>query len=109
MNAALKTQNDDGSFQVEPVLRKVLIEAEQEHEQLQEMFMLMGWSELPDELKIEIKDDVAAMVDELQGQYSSCDPFVENRRKSVTYWVRCYKDGICSLKTAVDAVRIKKL
>ena len=97
------------AFDVEPVLRKVLIEAEQEHRELQEMFGLMGWGDLPDALKMEIKDDVSAMVDELQGQFSSCDPYVKKRRESVTYWVSCFQDGICSLATAIDALKVKKL
>ncbi|MDR8390390.1 hypothetical protein NC796_04500 [Aliifodinibius sp. S!AR15-10] len=110
MNAAVKKQevvND--TFQVEPVLQKVLIEAEQDHQQLQEMFQLMGWGDLPDKLKIEIKDDVSAMIDELHGQYSSCDPYVQKRRQSVTYWVNCYQDGICSLGTAIQALKVRKL
>ncbi|MDZ7715569.1 MAG: hypothetical protein U5J95_05085 [Balneolaceae bacterium] len=97
------------TFDVEPVLRKVLIEAEKEHKELQKMFGLMGWGDLPDALKMEIKDDVAAMVNELQGQFSSCDPYVKKRRESVTYWVNCFQDGICSLSTAIDALKIKKL
>lgn len=94
---------------LEPVLRKVLIEAEQEHQELQHMFKLMGWSHLPDSLKLEIKDDVSALVDELQGQYSSCDPNVARRRQRVMHWVSSYEDGICSLETAIDALRIRKL
>ncbi|MDX1618251.1 MAG: hypothetical protein R3224_05665 [Balneolaceae bacterium] len=109
MKTTLNIQSPDTKFQVEPVLRKVLVEAEQEHKKLQEIFELMGWGDLPDELKIEIKDDVSAMVDELQGQYSSCDPFVHKRRESVCYWVSCYQDGICSLKTAVNALKVKRL
>ena len=97
------------AFDVEPVLRKVLIEAEQEHRELQQMFGLMGWGDLPDALKMEIKDDVSAMVNELQGQFSSCDPYVKKRRASVTYWVNCFQDGICSLATAIDALKVKKL
>lgn len=94
---------------LEPVLRKVLIEAEQEHRELQHMFELMGWSQLPDSLKIEIKDDVASMVAELQGQYSSCDPHVARRRRRVMHWVNSYEDGICSLQTAIEALRVHKL
>lgn len=94
---------------LEPVLRKVLIEAEQEHRELQHMFELMGWSHLPDSLKIEIKDDVSAMVDELQGQYSSCDPHVARRRRRVMHWINSFEDGICSLETAIEALRVKKL
>lgn len=109
MNAAVKQQTLNDTFQVEPVLRKVLVEAEQDHKELQEMFQLMGWGNLPDQLKIEIKDDVAAMIKELQGQYSTCDPYVHKRRQSVTYWVSCYQDGICSLETAIQALKVRKL
>lgn len=109
MKTTINSPSKLQAFDVEPVLRKVFIEAEEEHKELQKMFELMGWSHIPDALKVEIKEDVAAMVNELQGQYSSCDPYVERRRKSVTYWVSCYKDGICSLDTAVKALRIKKL
>lgn len=94
---------------LEPVLRKVLIEAEREHRELQQMFELMGWGDLPDALKIEIKDDVSAMVEELKGNYSSCDPFIARRRQSVIYWINSYEDGICSLQTAIEALRVKKL
>ncbi|MFH5833629.1 hypothetical protein ACG2F4_14200 [Halalkalibaculum sp. DA3122] len=105
MNTAVK--ND--TFQIEPVLRKVLVDAEQDHQELQEMFQLMGWGDLPDKLKIEIKDDVSAMIEELRGQYSTCDSFVQKRRQSVTYWVSCYRDGICSLETAIQALKVRKL
>lgn len=109
MKTTTKTSAKNIAFDVEPVLRKVLIEAEQEHKELQHMFGLMGWGNIPDALKMEIKDDVSAMVDELQGQYSSCDPYVVRRRESVTYWVNCYQDGICSLDTAIKALKVKKL
>lgn len=108
MKTTVKTPSKLQAFNVEPVLRKAFAEAEKEHSELQEMFALMGWNNLPDVLKIEIKDDVSAMVDELQGRYSSCDPHVERRRRSVTYWINCFEDGICSLDTAVKALRVKK-
>jgi hypothetical protein len=109
MNTARKITHKKPVGNLEPVLRKVLIEAEQEHRKFQRMFELMGWGNLPDTLKMEIKDDVSAMVAELKGQYSSCDPHVQRRRKSVTYWVNCYKDDICSLQTAIDALKVRKL
>lgn len=109
MKTTVKTSAKLPVFDVEPVLRKAFIEAEKEHRELQEMFILMGWGNLPDALKVEIKDDVSSMVDELQGQYSSCDPYVKKRRQSVTYWVNCYKDGICSLTTAIQALKVRKL
>lgn len=109
MNAAVNISKQQGTENMEPVLRKVLKEAEQEHQQLQEMFKLMGWGDLPDALKIEIKDDVSALVDELQGRYSSCDPGVARRRQRVVHWVDSYEDGICSLQTAVEALRVRSL
>lgn len=109
MKTAVKKAQSAASFEVEPVLRRVLVEAEQEHRQLQETFSLMGWEDLPDTLKMEIKDDVSAMVDELQGRYSTNDPNVLRRRESVTWWVNCYREGICSLETAIGALRVRKL
>jgi hypothetical protein len=109
MNTAIKSQSNQAYANLEPVLHKVLKEAEKEHRELQQMFELMGWGELPDTLKIEIKDDVVAMVKELQGNYSSCDPYVAQRRKRVVYWVECFLDNICTLETAIEALRIKKL
>ncbi len=96
-------------FNPEPVLRKVLRDAKKEHQKLQEVFELMGWGELPDALKIEIKDDVKAMVDECRGRYSTCDPFVLKRRQRIIYWIENYQEKMCSLQTAVEALRIKSL
>ena len=109
MKTTATSPTDIKTFNIEPVLRKAFIEAEKEHQALQEIFALMGWGDLPDALKMEIKEDVASMVDELKGQYSSCDPYVNKRRQSVTYWVNCYKDGICSLRTAIEALKVRKL
>lgn len=109
MNTATNTSQKHFDVNLEPVLRKVLKEAEKEHRELQYMFKLMGWGDLPDALKMEIKDDVAAMVGELQGQYSSCDPYVARRRQRVVHWVESYRDGICSLETAIESLHIKKL
>ncbi len=97
------------AFNLEPILGKVLKEAKKEDQKLQEVFALMGWGSLPDRLKVEIKDDVSSMVDELKGRYSTCDPFVLKRRKRIHYWVENYRENMCSLKTAVEALRIKKL
>ncbi|MDZ7682456.1 MAG: hypothetical protein U5J63_12270 [Fodinibius sp.] len=109
MNTVTKTSQQNLDVNLEPVLRKVLLEAEKEHRELQQMFELMGWGDLPDALKMEIKDDVSAMVDELQGQYSSCDEYVARRRQRVVHWVNSFRDGICSLDTAIDALHIQKL
>lgn len=109
MKTIAKIPAQKKSFDIEPVLRKVLSEAKKEHDELQNMFELMGWGSLPDTLKMEIKGDVSAMVAELKGQYSSCDPYVERRRQRVSYWVSCFQDGLCSLDTAVQALKVKPL
>lgn len=87
----------------QPVLKKVNMDLEH-RKQRDELFALLGWSKLPEPLKDEIEMDVHGFVAELQGQYSSCDPYVRNRRKRVLYWVGCYTEGVCSLETAVSAL-----
>ncbi len=106
MNAALKTQSP---FRPEPVLRSILREAELEHRQIQQMFDLLGWGNLPEEMKYMIKGDVKGYIDELQGNYSTSCPLVQRRRESVDFWVNSYKDGICSLQNALDALKITRL
>jgi len=103
----ITTQNSVEAFDIDPILAKLSKEAREEHSKLQKVFEIMGWGDLPDVLKIEIESDVMAMVDELEGQYSTCDPFVLKRRERVIYWVESYHDGICSLQTAVDALKIR--
>jgi len=94
---------------IEPILRKVLAEAENEHRETEEVFELMGWAAMPQELKMEIKDDIQAFREELIGNYSTCDPYVYRRRQRIDYWVRAYSEGLCALKTAVNALRVKPL
>jgi len=109
MKTVINTAQKDVHDNIEPMLRKVLNEAMEEHRELNGMFDLMGWGQLPDTLKMEIKDDVAAMVKELKGQYSSCDPHVKRRRNRVVYWVEMFLEGVCSEQTAVDALRVRPL
>lgn len=92
------------SYDPSPVLEKAYQQAREEDQQLHEMFELLGWGLLPLELKYAIREDVKGVVDELNGCYASCDPFVEQRRKRVIYWVECYMDGVCSAETAVQAL-----
>jgi len=106
MNAALKTQSP---FRPEPVLRSILREAELEHLQIQQMFGLLGWGNLPEDLKYMIKEDVKGYIDELQGNYSTNCPQVQRRRESVDFWVNSYNDGICSLQSTLDALKTTRL
>ena len=92
-----------------PILKRIEKESREEYAEMQQAFQLLGWDELPDELKIEIYDDVKFMVKELKGKFSSCNPFVQRRRDSVHYWVSCFQDGICSLDAAIKALKVKTL
>ncbi len=92
------------SYDPSTLLKKAYQQAREEDQQLHEMFELLGWGLLPLELKYAIREDVKGVVDELKGRYASCDPFVEQRRKRVIYWVECYMDGVCSAETAVQAL-----
>ena len=106
MNAALKTPQ---GFQAEPVLRSIFREAELEHRSIVKMFDLLGWGDLPEELKFTIKDDVKGYVDELNGEYSTNCPLVQRRRESVDFWVNSFKDNLCSLNTALNALKTTRL
>lgn len=94
---------------LEPILRKVLVEAESEHMEMEYMFDLMGWKEIPDALKMEVRQDVKCFINELDGFYSSCDPYVQRRRESVEFWISSYCDGLCTLDTAVRSLRVNSL
>lgn len=93
----------------EPLLKRLLHEARQEEKDVREVLDLMGWGTLPEEIIIEIKEDIRAFRQELEGVYSSCDPFVQKRRQRVDYWVRLYLAGDCSLETAVSVLRVRSL
>lgn len=93
----------------EPLLISIFKKAEKEYRQLDEMFKLVGWGDLPDELKFEIEVDVKGYIDELNGRYSTTCSLVQRRRESVDFWVNSYLDGICSLETAVEALKVKRL
>jgi len=106
MNAALKLPNN---FRAEPVLRSIFREAELEHRSIIQMFNLLGWGDLPEELKFTIKEDVKCYIDELNGEYSTNCPLVQRRRESVDFWVNSYKDDLCSLTTALEALKTTRL
>ncbi|MDG5766531.1 hypothetical protein QA596_03555 [Balneolales bacterium ANBcel1] len=69
-----------------------------------DVFELFGWQGLPDGLKELIRADLNAYRDELLGLYSTCEPGVLNRRKRVSYWIRAYREGLCSEETAVESL-----
>lgn len=94
---------------VAPLLKRIKKESANEYVEMQQTFDLLGWGKLPDDLKIEIYDDVKFMVQELKGMYSSCDPHVERRRNTVHFWISSFQDGICTLEAAIKAVKVKAL
>jgi len=106
MNTAVKSTR---KFRPEPVLRAIFKEAELEHRKIQQVFELLGWSNLPEDLKYVIKDDVRCYIDELEGRYSTNSPLVQRRRESIDFWVNSYQDGICSLQSTLDALQTARL
>ncbi len=106
MNAARKLPV---KFNPEPVLRSIFIDAENQHREIEQMFILLGWGELPETLKYEIKLDVKGYVDELKGNYSTNCPFIQRRRESVDFWVNSFREGICSLQCAIDSLKSNTL
>jgi len=94
---------------VAPLLQRIKKESTEEYLEMQEAFKLMGWSKLPDELKIEIYEDVRFMVKELKGFYSSCDPFIQRRRETVHFWVQSFLDKIATKEAAIKALKVKCL
>jgi hypothetical protein len=103
---AVKTRK---AFRAEPILTQIFRKAEDEYKKTDAMFRMLGWDGLPAELKLAIEDDVKGYIDELTGSYSTNCSFVQRRRESIDFWVNSYQDGICTLDTAVDALRIKSV
>lgn len=73
------------------------------------MFSELGWDNLPEELKFVIEDDVKGYMDELHGRYSSNCPYIQRRRESVDFWVQSFMEGLCSLETAIESLKLKEL
>lgn len=69
----------------------------------------MGWSGIPDPMKLVIAIDLIGFRDELNGLYSTRDPHVLARRRSVNYWVNQYLNGTCSIETAVQSLKVMNL
>lgn len=105
-NAALKTNQN---VQTEPTLHSIFLKAEIEFQEIEQMFEMLGWGELPAEVKFAVEEDVKGYIDELQGNYSTHCPFVQKRRERVDYWVNSLLDGLCTTETAVGALRRKTL
>ena len=95
-----------------PVDAKMVKRVQRKHSLLvatEEIFMLMGWSQLPDVLKLTIAIDMMGFQDEIKGLFSTRDQNLLNRRKRIHYWVNNFLDGQCELNTAVDALKVSYL
>lgn len=77
-----------------------------ERKRMEEIYALLGWSDLPEELKSVVAADVKGYADELEGRYSTRCVYVQRRRESVDFWIRSYKDGLCTLETALESLQI---
>jgi len=104
LNNVITTAKEPASS-YQHTLRRIETTLNREMQRLDDAFALLGWHDLPDSLKTEIANDVSQMIDELNGHYSSIDPAVEQRRKAVYYWIDCYRQGICTRQTALEALR----
>jgi hypothetical protein len=69
----------------------------------------MGWSGIPDSMKLVIAIDMIGFRDELNGWYSTRDPYVLARRRSVYYWVNQYLNGNCTTETAEQSLQVLNL
>lgn len=90
----------------DPLFQKMLGDAMKEEQEMNEIFSLLGWGDLPLELKMTIHSDVSGYLNELQGRYSTSCSYVQKRRERVDYWVNSYLDGLSTLKQSVDALKI---
>lgn len=106
MQAAIKKSKVNRQ---EAVLNTIFHKAEAEHREIEEMFALLGWSDLPGELKLVIEEDVKGYIDELKGQFCTNSEWVQRRRESVDFWVNSYLDGIADSDTAVKSLKVNKL
>lgn len=106
MNAAIRKTSVTPE---EQVLNLIFHKAEAEYREFEETLVMLGWGDLPEELKMVIEEDVKGYIEELKGQYCTNSEWVQRRRESVDFWVNSYLDEICSLQTAVSSLRVNKL
>lgn len=74
-----------------------------------DIFAVMGWTALPESIKLTIAIDLIGFRDELNGLFSTRDPQVLNRRKRIFYWVNHFMEGLCSEDTVIQTLRISYL
>lgn len=74
-----------------------------------DIFELMGWEQLPESIKLVIAIDLVGFRDELNGLYSTKDPYVLARRRTIYYWINQYLHHICSADTVEQALEVLNL
>lgn len=72
--------------------------------QKQELLETLGWSGIPLTLYKAIENDLELFMKEHLENHSTIDGNVRARRNRIQYWVNNYKNGICSLDTALLAL-----
>jgi hypothetical protein len=74
-----------------------------------DIFEMMGWTALPESIKLVIAIDMIGFRDELQGLFSTRDSQVLNRRKRIYFWINNFLDGNCSEETVIQTLRVSYL
>ncbi len=104
MNTARKLYQQEEI--VTPALAAIESHPAEENARLNEVYKALGWDDLPHRLKFAVAPDIVGYYDELRGLYSTCDPKVIARRKTVTYWIENYRSRVSSLETTLEMLRI---
>lgn len=105
ITAAEKSITSSSTLHADSVLRDV----SQRSQDVEQVLNLLGWSLLPNQVIIEILDDLSSYAEELKGGFSTICPYVQQRRKRVVYWVESLMNGICTAETAAQALHIPLL
>jgi hypothetical protein len=74
-----------------------------------EIFELMGWSDLPESIKLTIAIDMIGFRDEICGLFTTSDEKVLTRRKRIHYWVNSFQDGITTEQEVNEALKVSYL
>jgi hypothetical protein len=74
-----------------------------------EIFELMGWSALPDSVKLTVAIDMIGFRDEICGLFTTSDPKVLTRRKRIHYWVNSFLDGLSTEQDVNEALKVSYL
>lgn len=102
MNTALKLSAQSTS----PALDVILNTRRQE--QLEEMYQLFGWCDLPQSIKHAIDDDMVNFYDELYGRYTDTTPETKARKKRITYWIHFYQSNPEQKELVVEMLSLNK-